>query len=190
MANQNRGIEMNIFAVHRNPVIAARSLCDSHISKMVLESAQMLASACIRHGVKTENLPKTKAGTPYRAAHPNHPSTLWCGDNRANFEWLCWHGLALGIEFEDRYCKSHASVEAIKQACSVIEQIPEGVLAPFARAVNKKLYPQLNDTEEWPNTILAYRAFYNLDKKSFAKWGKGRKPPSWWNPDFTLEVIQ
>mgnify|MGYP003625697207 FL=1 len=179
---------MNIFAVHRNPVIAARSLCDSHISKMTLESAQMLASACIRHGVKPEDLPKTKAGSPYKAAHPHHPSTVWCGENRANFEWLCWHGLALGIEFEDRYGKRHASSDAIEQACSVIEQIPMGSQTPFARAINKEQYPQLNNITEWPNTVLAYRAFYMLNKKSFAKWGEGRTPPAWWNPDFTLEV--
>tara|TARA_R110000751_G_C13627743_1_gene465444 strand:+ start:265 stop:810 length:546 start_codon:yes stop_codon:yes gene_type:complete len=179
---------MNIFAVHRNPVIAARSLCDSHISKMTLETAQMLASACIRHGVEPEDLPKTKAGQPYKAAHPHHPSTVWCGDTRDNFEWLCWHGLALGIEFEKHYKKSHASVEAIKQACSVIDQIPVGTQTPFARAINKDIYPQLNDPIEWPNTVLAYRAFYMLDKKDFAKWGGDRTPPAWWNPNFTMEM--
>lgn len=181
---------MNIFAVHRNPVIAARSLCDSHISKMILESAQMLASACHRHNVPVDDIPKTKAGKTYGEGYKHHPSTVWCGDNRENYEWLCWHGLALGVEFEGRYGKTHASIEAIKQACSVIDLIPEGSQTDFARAINKDIYPILQDKTEWPNTILAYRAFYNLDKKTFAKWGEGRTPPAWWNPDFTLEVTK
>ena len=36
---------MNIFYVHFDPGIAARSLCDKHVVKMVLESAQMLCTA-------------------------------------------------------------------------------------------------------------------------------------------------
>lgn len=35
---------MNIFAVHENPLLAAHSLCDKHISKMAIESCQLLAS--------------------------------------------------------------------------------------------------------------------------------------------------
>ena len=33
---------MNIFATDSNPIIAARNLCDKHINKMIVESAQML----------------------------------------------------------------------------------------------------------------------------------------------------
>ena len=33
---------MNIFAVHQHPVQAARMLPDRHVTKMILESAQML----------------------------------------------------------------------------------------------------------------------------------------------------
>ena len=34
--------------------------------------------------------------------------------------------------------------------------------------------------EEWP--VRAYRAFYALDKMSFAKYEKGRSIPEWMNP--------
>jgi len=153
---------------------------------MCLESTQMLATACIRHGVESNQLPQTLAGTPYKATHANHPSTIWCGNTQSNYEWVCWHALALAFEYEDRYKKKHACFEQIKQACSVINRIPEGGLTSFARAINKELYPQLNDRELFPNTVLAYRVFYNLDKENFAKWGEGRKPPIWWNPDATI----
>ena len=36
---------MNIFYVDRNPVTAAQMMCDKHIIKMILESAQMLCTA-------------------------------------------------------------------------------------------------------------------------------------------------
>lgn len=38
---------MNIFVVHPNPVKSARQLHDKHVVKMVLESTQMLANACV-----------------------------------------------------------------------------------------------------------------------------------------------
>ena len=36
---------MNIFILDEDPVIAARMLCDRHIPKMIVESAQMLSTA-------------------------------------------------------------------------------------------------------------------------------------------------
>ena len=36
---------MNIFYVDKNPVTAAKMMCDKHIIKMILESAQMLCTA-------------------------------------------------------------------------------------------------------------------------------------------------
>ena len=36
---------MNIFYVDRDPVKAAQMMCDKHIVKMILESAQMLCTA-------------------------------------------------------------------------------------------------------------------------------------------------
>jgi len=36
---------VNIFAVDKDPQTAAQQLCDKHVVKMILESAQMLCSA-------------------------------------------------------------------------------------------------------------------------------------------------
>ena len=38
---------MNIFYLHENPVTAAEMSCDKHVTKMILESAQLL-STCHR----------------------------------------------------------------------------------------------------------------------------------------------
>ena len=42
---------MNIFVVDEDPVIAARQLCDKHVVKMILETAQMLMHCCSRTGI-------------------------------------------------------------------------------------------------------------------------------------------
>ena len=177
---------MNIFVLHRNPVIAAQSVCDVHASKMTLEATQMLASAAIRHGAQPNELPLTDKGKPYKGGYHKHPCTVWAGDTRANYEWLCWHAIALSQEFYQRYGKAHSCAPKIIQLCGLMDKIPEGELTPFARAIKKETYPDLLDTEVFPNTVIAYRVFYMLDKRRFATWNHGTKPPSWWNPNFKL----
>ena len=36
---------MNIFALDKDPTQAARMMCDKHVVKMILESAQLLSTA-------------------------------------------------------------------------------------------------------------------------------------------------
>ena len=36
---------MNIFVLDNDPVVAAQMLCDKHIPKMIVESAQMLSTS-------------------------------------------------------------------------------------------------------------------------------------------------
>ncbi len=45
---------MNIFVLDRDPTKAAHMMCDKHVVKMILESAQML-SAVIDHQYKDEH---------------------------------------------------------------------------------------------------------------------------------------
>ena len=62
---------MNVFYVDKHPVKAAEQMCDKHIVKMILESAQLL---CTSHRVLdgTEYYDKTKNGRKIkRWKHPN-----------------------------------------------------------------------------------------------------------------------
>ena len=82
---------MNIFYVDRDPVKAAQMMCDKHIVKMILESAQMLCSAKRKldgtpYYAKTKNGRKIKRyklenaneeAIIYKAGWLNHPSTQW-----------------------------------------------------------------------------------------------------------------
>ena len=64
---------VNIFVLHDNPIRAAEMMCDKHIPKMVVETAQMMASALRRHGVTDERMPLTKSGTPYKGGYQASP---------------------------------------------------------------------------------------------------------------------
>lgn len=173
---------MNIFFVHANPVVAAQSLCDKHISKMILESGQMLCSALRRHGATDSIMPLTlTSGKPWRGGFPNHPSTLWTGDTRSNYAWLISHAMELCNQFNIRFGKTHGCLPAIQTFASFTHYIPDGSLTPFARAVSASVYPDLGDTILWPDTVLAYQEFYRRDKRLFAKWDRGSPAPSWWS---------
>ena len=83
---------MNIFVLDEESWKAARMLDDQRLSKMIIESGQMLRAALARHGFTEEDCIEhhilTSKGTPWRVTHANHPCTIWAGDCRANFEWL------------------------------------------------------------------------------------------------------
>ena len=52
---------MNIFYLHRDPIVAAEMSCDKHVVKMILESAQLLCT-CHRVQDGTEYYGKTANG--------------------------------------------------------------------------------------------------------------------------------
>ena len=153
---------MNIFAVDTDPKIAAQQLCDKHVVKMILESAQMLCSV----------FPNGDA--PYRRAFYNHPCTKWARESAENYEWLLDHAYAMCQEYTRRYGKVHKSLDAISWCGSNYHKlnIPRKGLTKFAQAL----------PEQYKNScgVTAYRADYNGEKAYFAKWSK-RETPSWFN---------
>ena len=74
---------MNIFAVDRDPIIAARMLPDRHVTKMILESAQMLSIVFSAHYWDIGEVMKVD-GTPFKTAKgafKKHPCTMWAADS-------------------------------------------------------------------------------------------------------------
>lgn len=161
---------VNIFVLDRNPIRASEMMCDKHIPKMVVESAQMMASALRRHGAVDSQMPLTKSGTPYKGGYKHHPCTVWAGDSWHNFDWLANHAIGLLGEYYMRFGKEHACSEAIGQMNGMSWRLPSGRLTPFAQA--------MPDEYRNPCAITAYRAYYH--SKTFAKWEKGTPAPNWW----------
>ena len=93
---------MNIFYLDKCPYKAAELQYNKHVVKMILESAQMLCTAHHHYNLFTD--------VPYKKAHYNHPSTIWCRQNKNHYRWLYNHMIALGQEYTARYGKEHLSI--------------------------------------------------------------------------------
>tara|TARA_R110002012_G_scaffold10463_7_gene47884 strand:+ start:672 stop:1136 length:465 start_codon:yes stop_codon:yes gene_type:complete len=151
---------MNIFVVDEDPEVAARQLCDKHVVKMILETAQMLCTVALEHGFKA----------PYKKAHPKHPCTLWAGKSAANWTWLIDHGLAMSEEYTERYGRTHKSEAVIRWCRTLPIKFPASKLTPFAQAMPQQY------KNECP--VTAYRAYYHGEKAGFATWKS--EVPKWW----------
>jgi hypothetical protein len=151
---------MNIFAVSENPKTAAQMLCDTHVCKMLLETAQLLCNT----------FPPGEA--PYKRTHYYHPCSIWVRESMDNYIWLVTHGEELSKEFEFRYLHEHKSHKVIIWCKNKIPEIPKRGLTSFAQAV-----PDMYKRED---PIEAYRNYYINEKRSIARWVRGRNPPEWW----------
>jgi len=152
---------MNIFILDQNPKIAATMLCDKHVVKMIVETAQMLCTIARDLG---------HAAAPYKSTHKNHPCTLWAAKSRENWDWLLEHGIEMSAEYTRRYGRVHKSL-AVIHWCSNIPNPPKSsILTPFAQAMPIQYK---NDC-----AVTAYRDYYAGEKSGFAKWKTA--PPHWW----------
>ena len=176
---------MNIFALHTDPVIAAQMHCDKHVVKMIIEYAQLMSTA---HRVLdgTMYLDKTKnnrnikrwrlvdtisESEVYKASHINHPSGIWTRKTKANYEYLYTMFVALCEEYTIRYGRKHLTQEKLEHIlCTAPVNIPDGELTELPQA--------MPDDAKLPNVIEAYRNYYRVYKKDFAKWTK-RQTPEW-----------
>ena len=156
---------MNIFRVDDDPQHAARALCDKHVVKMVLETAQLLSGVLAWY-----NLPYK-----YRKTHMQHPCAIWARQGRENYTWLALHGLELCHEYTYRYEKEHASTQVIVKALASRAQIPDGVTSEQPQC--------MPDEFKRTNVVDAYRAYYRGKRnlmKTVMTW-KNRQKPEWFD---------
>ena len=170
MKNRIEFKPMNIFILSKNPEKSAEYMCDKHIPKMVVETAQMLACALYANGVSESEMPLTSSGTHYKGGYKHHPCSKWAGESNLNYAWLCLHGLALCRQFMLRYKKVHTCTEAIVHMCNMADRIKEGDFTPFHQAMPEKYHNV--------DPVKAYRNYY-IAEKTFAEWKKGVPKPKW-----------
>ena len=180
---------MNIFFLHHESQKCAEMHCDKHVPKLIVEIAQMMASALRRHGVSDEwfedNDVMTLAGTPYKGGYHNHPMTRWVGDTQGNFEYagdlgvfLCWE-YSLRYKWNDGTSKEHACAENIETMLyHGYDFIPKGEWTNPPQC--------MPDEYKHESVITAYRNYYMGEKAYFAKWEKGREAPAWFVARQTL----
>jgi len=161
---------MNIFFVDRDPIIAAQMMCDKHVVKMILESAQMLSTA---HRVLDGDEHANNAGM-YKMAHKNHPSTIWVRANSENYDWLQQHMEALMTEYTYRYGKHHATERLIYSLWEHPKNITNGDFTDPPMC--------MPDHCKDEDTVSAYHKYYIMEKSNFATW-KRRDKPEWFNEE-------
>lgn len=163
---------MNIFFVDKDPVVAAQSLCNRHVIKMILEGAQMLSTAQHLLGYGWLNTEQDF----YRKTHVNHPCNIWIRQSYKNYDWLLQHTIGLLEEYTFRYNKEHASKKIVQAACN----IPD----PFNKTAETDIltFPALAMPDEYKtnDAVESYRNYYIKDKLQNidCRWTK-REPPNW-----------
>jgi hypothetical protein len=152
---------MNIFILDRDPKVAATMLCDKHVVKMIVETAQILCTAASKLGHEV----------PYRPTHAKHPCTIWVGESQSNWNWLIEHGIAMCEEYTRRYNRTHKT-QAVIEWCksSDISPIVDTGLTPFRLS--------MPDQYKCNDPIKSYRDYYIGEKSGFAKWKTAE--PVWW----------
>jgi len=155
---------VNIFVLDRDIETCARYHCDQHVSKMILESVQLLCTSLNKQGYTT----------PYRATHVHHPCVLWLEESHANWRWLRELALALNREYRYRYQREvdHASI-AVLSALVGMDYVDRGP-TEFAQAMPDQYKVR-------GNAVRAYRAYYRGEKARFATWTR-RPRPRWMRP--------
>ena len=181
---------MNIFVVNQDPIVAAKNLCDKHVVKMIVETAQLLSTT---HRVLDGNpavvlSPKGRKIKRYlmenielentlcKSVMVNHPCTQWTMQSTHNYNWLLLHGKSLCSEYTYRYYSTHSMQHLFDTHLS---QLPINLIkngkhesTPYAQAMPE----QYRNPD---NAVEAYRNYYIHEKNRFAKWTR-REPPMWY----------
>jgi hypothetical protein len=185
---------MNLFVLSECSSEAAQMQCNAHVTKMVLESAQMLSTA---HRILDGNLEKrpSKSGKSlinywvhpnsemeevlYKAVHHHHPCTKWTMESSTNYQWHYEHFIALSKEFEYRYEKVHLSYKLLKDVlCNLPKNIGIGRMTPWRLAM------QSNPECMFPDDpVKSYRLFYQTKQDRFKMEWKNRTIPEWFKSE-------
>lgn len=155
---------MNIFFLHSNAKMAAIFHCDKHVVKMIIESAQLLATAHHEHGHPVS----------YKPTHKNHPSAVWTRESKLHYNYVYDLAIALCKEYTKRYGKTHATEHILKKELSVAP--------PSLTFSGWKNPPQcMPDECKTDDTVQAYRQYYRYKKNIMVmKWNKDKAyAPDW-----------
>jgi len=160
---------LNIFYLDEDPRTCARSHCDKHVCKMIVEYAQLLSTA---HYV----LDGKQVG--YKPTHKNHPCAVWVRGNEWHYDWLFRLFASLCTEYTRRYNKLHKTSELLHTLGLPPTNIPS---LPWTDP------PQcMPDDCKGPDTVQAYRKLYLTHKKHFVTYKLST--PEWFTKGLDIEL--
>lgn len=169
---------MNLFVLSLCYRECAEWMFDKHVSKMILETCQMLSTA--KHLLDPFYEESEEHQQIYKISHKNHPVSIWIRTSLENYLWACDMATAMHDEWRYRYghpdTKCHASyrvVQLLRKYAPWADCFPQQGLTPFAQAMPND-YKSLCAVE-------AYRKYYQSpEKRRIASW-RGRNPPPWYD---------
>ena len=162
---------MQLFILDRDPEKVPAMLCDVHVRKMCLETAQILSSVIRLQKKKLPpGLPK-----PYNVNHP----VIRALDTAQKINWTVQFNSALQREYCRRFGKRHAYFGRAEIYRRILFRPGTAILPAdwtFARA-----FKDVKITE--PDIVLAYRQYYRHKRKLIRSWHYTKtEPPGWLEP--------
>lgn len=159
---------MNIFWLDRDLTKCAKSHCDKHVVKMILESCQLLATAHWECG----------SDATYKATHVNHPCAIWVRQTRGNYLHLVRLAQQLCIEYTHRYKRQHKCHQYLfdGELSRAPIRINDGAITVPPLAMPEHIQEQFPLPRTWDDVIEAYRIYYQVYKHEIATWKYSDKP--------------
>ena len=157
---------MQLFILDHSPAAAARMMCDVHVRKMCLETAQILSGAAFLQGKK---LPDEMPAV-YNPAHP----VIKAVNTPFKVNWVTDHLTALHREYFHRFGKTHAFTPLVPLYRRLLySDAPGAPRWDFARAF-KDFSTDITDI------VQAYRAYYRYKKSVIKRWSyTNSQEPEW-----------
>lgn len=189
---RNPDAHYNILYLDDDPFEAARQHCDRHVKKMIVETAQILATVWAL---------EPEAGSIYYcdwqiphfqtppgalkwlgayvcgnrvncARYMDHPTVSWARLYGGNYNWLYCLGIALLEEHEYRFDRIHASKSAIR----ALEVLPPSLIETQGQYCESPsiMPPEIIGS----NLVENYRNFCLTSKTQILRFTR-RAPPEW-----------
>lgn len=183
---------MNIFYLDEDVDKCAEAHVDKHVTKMQLETAQMLSTnlwidevlGYIPRKVNSDETAELRsaadaAGYPtsvrYRPCFFNHPCTIWMRESWENFEFSLLLVYALESEAMWRGFNKHKSAAMVHQL-----PLPQNLPSKGFTKPRQAMPEEFNNED----SVKAYRDYYMGAKDHLAVYTR-RSPPPWWTGVWT-----
>jgi hypothetical protein len=162
---------MNIFVLDKDAGKAASFHNDRHVVKMILETAQLLCTA--HHYLDGSQCAESRVGElVLRPTHTTHPCAKWVRESSENYEWAHRLGIALILEYERRYSKTHSYLPLMMRLAQKPLNLPVGPQSVWPQCMPARWHRS--------SAVDAYRLYYFNEKQHLAAWKYPATKPQWW----------
>lgn len=148
---------MNIFLPYKDIQSNVEALDDKRLNKMILEHAQLMATAVNLSGGQCT----------YKSTHKNHPCAIFCRETKGNYSYVLEYFLKMCSEYCFRTGKVHKCSFLRDEFIDGMQFIPAGPLTEFKNCTPHKEIP-IHDA--YKTTLVE-------------KWKNDTRPPKWTKRD-------